>query len=117
MRKTAHWGGKELPAYDADQGFYRICGVKGSGKTHLTRLFLLDALREVESNPHAKLVVYEPKRQFYAWLCTLRPKSPLAYFMPSDRRSVALDFTRDYASDQDSMTLTHAFYPYDPQEK
>jgi hypothetical protein len=116
-RQIIDWATKEISAAEADEGFYRICGVKGSGKTHLTKLFILDALREVERNPHAKLVVYEPKRQFYAWLKSLRLKTHIRYFMPSDRRSVTLDFTRDYASDQDSKTLANAFYPYDPNEK
>jgi hypothetical protein len=116
-RETVHWATKELPAHDADEGFYRICGVKGSGKSHLTKLFILDALREVESNPHAKLIVYEPKREFYSWIRSLNPKSTINYFMPSDRRSVALSFTKDYWTDQDSFTLALAFYPYDPNER
>ena len=40
------WGKEELLAHDADEGFYRICGVKGLGKTHLTKLFVLNALKE-----------------------------------------------------------------------
>jgi Type IV secretion-system coupling protein DNA-binding domain len=115
-RTKVHWAGQDLPAHNADEGFYRICGVKGSGKSHLTKLFILDALREVEWNPHGKLIVYEPKREFYAWLCSLGLKSKIDYFLPSDRRSVALDFTRDYESDQDSMTLAQAFWPIDPHE-
>ena len=91
-----------------------------SGKSHLTKLYLLDVLKEVENNPHAKLVVYEPKREFYSWLMTLKGKhglrSHLQYYMPSDRRSVALDFTNDFRSPQDSVTLANAFYPVNPKE-
>jgi hypothetical protein len=108
---------KELPAGRADEGFYRISGVKGAGKSHLTKLFILDALREVETNPHAKLIAYDPKREFFAWLCSLGLSSPVTYFMPSDTRSVSLDFTGDYATLQDSRTLANAFYPLDPGEK
>ena len=36
--------------------------------------------------------------------------------MPSDRRSVALDFAKDFRSDQDCRTLAHAFYPVDKHE-
>lgn len=110
------WGTKRLLAATADEGFYRICGVKGSGKTHLTKQFIRDALEEVEHNPNAKLIVYEPKRQFYAWLKTLGLKSKIDYFMPSDVRSVALDFTRDYEGISGSQTLANAFYPEDPNE-
>lgn len=90
--------------------------MKGSGKTHLTKLFILEALSELETNPFAKLIVYEPKREFYAWLSSLGLSTPVRYFMPSDRRSVALDFTRDYPSYQDSKTIAYAFYPPDPKE-
>ena len=45
-----------------------------------------------------------------------RPRVPIHYFLPSDERSVALDFMRDYPSDQDSKTLAHAFYPEQEQE-
>ena len=116
-RETTLWAEKYLTAKRADEGFYRISGVKGSGKSHLTKLFLLDIIREVETNPHAKLIAYDPKREFYAWLCSLGLSSPIAYFMPSDVRSVALDFTRDYRTAQDSMTIANAFYPHDPNEK
>lgn len=116
-RNEAHWAMKQLPAGRADEGFYRIVGVKGSGKSHLTRFFLLDVLREVERNPHAKLIAYDPKREFYAWLKSLGLSSDVAYFCPSDRRSVALDFTKDYPFTQDSLTVAHAFYPVDPNEK
>lgn len=116
-RENVFWGGRRLPSDAADEGFYRISGVKGAGKTHLTKLFILEALVEVERNPHAKLIVYEPKREFYAWLRSLPLKSPVSYFMPSDKRSVALDFTEDYKTDQDSHTLAHAFYPHDPGER
>lgn len=116
-RKTTLWATKYLDPHQADEGFYRISGVKGSGKTHLTKLFLADVLREVETNPHAKLIAYDPKREFYAWLCSLGLASPILYFMPSDTRSVALDFTRDYPHTQDSLTLANAFYPLDPNEK
>jgi len=116
-RKEMQWATKWLPAARADEGFYRIVGVKGSGKSHLTKLFILDALREVERNPHAKLIAYDPKREFYAWLCSLGLKSPINYFCPSDTRSVALDFAKDYPHTQDSFTLAHAFYPFDPEEK
>lgn len=113
------WGkandGAGLPAAELDEGFYRISGVKGSGKTQLTKLFVLEALRELP-NPHAKLVVYEPKREFYAWLSSLGLSTPVRYFLPSDKRSVALDFTKDYPGDQDSKTLSYAFYPPDPGE-
>lgn len=105
-----------LPAAELDEGFYRICGVKGSGKTQLVKLFTLEALSELETNPWAKLVVYEPKREFYAWLSSLGLSRPVTYFMPSDTRSVALDFTTDYPSYQDSKTLTYAFYPENPRE-
>lgn len=110
------WGTKRLPAASADEGFYRICGVKGSGKTHLTKLFIREALDEVEHNPHAKLIVYEPKRQFYRWLTSLNLSTRIDYFMPSDVRSVALDFARDYEGIQGSRTLANAFYPEDPNE-
>jgi len=116
-RTTTLWATKQLKAARADEGFYRICGVKGSGKSHLTKVFILDALREVETNPHAKMVVYDPKREFYAWLSSIGLKSKISYFMPSDLRSVALDFTKDYATDQDCMTLANAFYPEDPNER
>lgn len=115
-----YWGTKPLPTERADGTFFRLCGVTGSGKSHLTKLFLIDILKELEENPHAKLVVYEPKREFYAWLRSLKERyelrPPIRYFMPSDRRSVALDFANDYRSDQDSRTLAHAFYPHDPRE-
>ena len=90
--------------------------MQGSGKTHLTKLFILNALKEVRDNPHAKLIVYEPKREFFAWLSSLGLGVPIHYFLPSDERSVALDFMRDYPSDQDSQTLAHAFYPKREQE-
>ena len=93
--------------------------MKGSGKTHLTKLFVLEALCEVQNNPHAKLVIYEPKREFYAWLCSLKAyglRARIDYFLPSDRRSVALDFGADYRGLQDSLTLAYAFNPYNPQE-
>lgn len=120
-RVTTLWATKQLPAAAADEGFYRICGVKGSGKTHLTKLFIRDVLRELETNPHAKLVVYEPKRQFYAWLrspgvCSDELRDRIDYFMPSDERSIALDFKRDYEGIQGSETFANAFYPEDPRE-
>lgn len=110
-RTQTFWGGKLLDSRHADEGFYRISGGSGSGKSHLTKLFLLDALREVESNPHAKLIVYEPKREFYAWIASLGLTVPINYFMPSDGDGVALNFARDYSSIQDSQTLADAFYP------
>lgn len=116
-RKATLWAEKYLDPNQADEGFYRISGVKGSGKSHLTKLFLLDVLREVETNPFAKLIAYDPKRELYAWLSSLGLSSPIRYFMPSDTRSVALDFTRDYPHTQDSLTLANAFYPVDPNEK
>lgn len=120
-REAVNWGGVLLPAERADSSFYRLCGVTGSGKSHLTKLFILEILQEVERNPHAKLVVYEPKREFYAWLLSLKKqlnlRAGIRYFMPSDSRSVALDFTNDYRSEQDSKTLAHAFYPVDTREQ
>lgn len=116
-RSETLWADRLLPAKSADEGFYRISGVKGSGKSHLTKLFLLDVLREVESNPHAKLIAYDPKREFYAWLYSLGLSSPIHYFCPSDTRSVSLDFTRDYPHIQDAATLANAFYPIDVNEK
>lgn len=116
-RNATLWAEKYLQPNRADEGFYRISGVKGSGKSHITKLFLIDILREVEANPHAKLIAYDPKREFYAWLCSLGLSSPIRYFMPSDTRSVSLDFTKDYPHTQDSLTLANAFYPLDPNEK
>lgn len=120
-RTVVNWGTKELPSERADSSFYRLCGVTGSGKSHLTKLFILDILRELETNPHAKLVVYEPKREFFAWLTYIKKRlnlnADIRYFMPSDTRSVALDFTKDYRSEQDTKTLAHAFYPLDNKEQ
>jgi type IV secretory pathway TraG/TraD family ATPase VirD4 len=81
------------------------------------KLFLLDALQELESNPYAKLILYEPKREFYAWLSSLGLKSKITYFMPSDTRSVALDFMADYSDEKDADTLAHAFYPERPSQQ
>lgn len=64
-------------------------------------------------------MIYEPKREFYAWIRSLEAyglQARVDYFMPSDRRSVALDFGRDYRGLQDSLTLSYAFNPYNPQE-
>ncbi|WP_165074852.1 type IV secretory system conjugative DNA transfer family protein [Paludisphaera rhizosphaerae] len=116
-RVTTVWAEKHLPADEADEGFYRICGKSGSGKSHLVKLFLLDVLREVEANPHAKLVVYEPKREFFAWLSSIGLSSPIRYFCTSDERSKAVDFERDYSSVNDSNTLAYAFHPHDPNER
>ena len=114
------WAQRELPAEFARQSHYRISGITGSGKSHLTKLFLLDALREVERND-AKLVVFEPKREFYAWIQSVRREYnytfPVTYFMPSDKRGATLEFWRDYPSDQDSRTLANAFFPSDPNER
>lgn len=119
-RESILWGKKALPARFAKESHYRISGITGSGKSHLTRLFLLDALREVEQND-AKLVVFEPKREFYAWIQTVRRQYnytfPVSYFMPSDKRGATLEFWRDYPSDQDSKTLANAFFPPDPNER
>jgi type IV secretory pathway TraG/TraD family ATPase VirD4 len=119
-RESILWGKKALPARFARQSHYRISGITGSGKSHLTKLFLLDALREVEQND-AKLVVFEPKREFYAWVQTVRRQYnysfPVTYFMPSDTRGATLEFWRDYLSDQDSRTLANAFFPPDPNER
>ncbi len=119
-RGTVRWAKRELPATYARQTHYRISGITGSGKSQLTKLFLIDALREVERND-AKLVVFEPKREFYAWILTMRNKYnysfPVNYFMPSDTRGATLEFWRDYPSDQDSRTLANAFYPHNPNER
>jgi hypothetical protein len=111
------WAAKTYSLHDQDEGFSHISGISGSGKSHLTKLFLLDALREVESNPYAKLIVYEPKRQFYAWMSSLGLSSRITYFMPSDTRGVSLDFAEDYKDDKDTMTLAHAFYPERPSQQ
>lgn len=105
------WGDQSLSTLEGHEGFYRISGTTRTGKSHLTKLFIMDALREVESNPHAKLIVYEPKREFYAWLLSLGLKSPITYFCPSDERSVSLDFNEDYSDDKDAGTLANAFFP------
>lgn len=115
-RKTTVWARQELPAHEADASFYRICGKTGAGKTHLVKLFIQDVLREVEANPYAKLVIFEPKREFYAWLKTLNLTSKITYFFPSDTRSVSIDWTADYRSFQDSETLAYAFHPERPHE-
>jgi type IV secretory pathway TraG/TraD family ATPase VirD4 len=119
-QESIRWGKKDLPAKYARQSHYRISGITGSGKSHLTKLFLLDALREVEQDD-AKLVVFEPKREFYAWLLSVRRQYnytfPINYFMPSDKRGATLEFWRDYPSDQDSRTLSNAFYPPNPNER
>lgn len=81
------------------------------------KLFLLDALREVENNPDAKLILYDPMREFYVWLSSLGLKSKITYFMPSDTRSSALDFTADYSDEKDAGTLAHAFYPEQPSQR
>ena len=48
--------------------------------------------KEVLDNPYAKLIVYDPKRDFFAWLSSLGLGVPIDYFLPSDKRSVTLDF-------------------------
>ena len=53
---------------------------------------MLNALKEVRDNPYAKLIVYDPKRDFFAWLSSLGLGVPIHYFLPSDKRSVTLDF-------------------------
>jgi hypothetical protein len=115
-RSKRLWAGELLEARESDQGFYRICGTPGSGKSHITKLFILDVLREVEANPDAKLIVYEPSRQFYSWICSLGLTTPVNYFLPSDTRSVALDFTKDYPDLADCLTLAEAFHPKDERE-
>ena len=115
-RTALEWAGKRFSLAKAPEGFSRISGITGSGKTHLVKLFLLDALREVENNPDAKLVLYDPMREFYAWLSSLGLKSKITYFMPSDARGAALDFTADYSDEKDAGTLAHAFYPEQPSQ-
>jgi type IV secretory pathway TraG/TraD family ATPase VirD4 len=109
------WANRTFSLQSQDEGFSRISGTTGTGKSHLTKLFLIQALEEVESNPHAKLLLYDPKREFFAWLESLGLKSPVNYFFPSDRRSVALDFAKDYSDDKDAETLAYAFYPDRPR--
>jgi hypothetical protein len=116
-RKAVNWGNRWISALEADERFYRIQGATGSGKSHLTRLFILEALQELKHNPHAKLVVYGPKREFYAWLQSLHLKIIIWYLLASDRRGVAIDFGRDFSTEQDAKTLAHAFWPHDPNEK
>lgn len=114
-RTTIEWGARRLSVGQGHEGFYRISGATNSGKTHLIKLFTMDVLREMQSNPNAKLIVYEPKREFYPWILTLKERFgftfPVHYFMLSDRRSVALDFATDYEDDIDADTLAYAFYP------
>jgi hypothetical protein len=110
-KDVLEWANQELAVERANGGHNRISGVTGSGKSHLVKLQLLDASQEVERNPDAKLICYEPKREFYAWLSSLGLRSPIHYFMPSDTASVAPDFTKDYPDDIDAYTLAYAFYP------
>lgn len=110
-RTFVTWGDKTLSPQDGHEGYYRISGTTRTGKSHLTKLFIIDALREMKSNPDAKLIVYEPKREFYAWLASLGLSSPIQYFCPSDARSVALDFVEDFRDEKDARTLAHAFFP------
>lgn len=114
-RRTAlKWADAEFSLEKADEGFSRISGTTGSGKSHLVKFFLLDVLKEIESNPYAKLILYEPKREFFAWLSSLGLKSKISYFMPSDTAGAALDFTADYPHEKDAETLALAFYPEQP---
>ena len=114
-RTAIEWGARRLSVGLGHEGFYRISGATNSGKTHLIKLFTMDVLREVQNNPNVKLIVYEPKREFYPWILTLKERFgftfPVHYFMPSDRRGVALDFATDYEDDIDADTLAYAFYP------
>jgi type IV secretory pathway TraG/TraD family ATPase VirD4 len=111
-RDFVEWGNERFrKPGNVNEGFYRISGITGSGKSHLVKLFVLDALRELLENDHAKLVLYDPKREFFAWLSSLGLSCPIHYFLPNDTRSVAFDFGYDYPEDSDAFTLAHAFYP------
>lgn len=110
-RKLVSWADEWFDAKKTDVGNYRICGVIGSGKTHLIKMFIANALREVRDNPKAKLIVFDPKREFYSWIESLGVPVPLNYLFPSDERSVSLNFMRDWPNDIDSMSLAEAFYP------
>lgn len=116
-RKFVNWGNRWITAKESDERFYRIEGRIGTGKSHLTRLFILEAQKELGRNPHARLIIYEPKREFYAWLKSQRLPIDIRYFMPSDRRGVALAFGKDFSTEQDGKTLAYAFWPHDPNEK
>jgi len=110
-RTSLAWGGESFSLSNAPEGFSRISGIIGSGKSHLTKLYLLRVLEELQVNPHAKLVLYEPKREFYDWLCSLNLPVDISYFLPSDERSVTLDFMSDYSDDKDAETLAYTIYP------
>lgn len=116
-RKYVNWGDRWVLAKENDERFYRIEGLTGTGKSHLTRLFILEALKELERNPYAKMIIYEPKREFYAWLKSMGLPHPVHYFMPSDQRGEPLHYGMDFATEQDAKTLAHAFWPHDPGEK
>lgn len=110
-RTSLAWGGESFSLSNAPEGFSRISGIVGSGKSHLTKLYLLRVLEELQVNPHAKLVLYEPKREFHDWLCSLNLPVDISYFLPSDERSVTLDFMSDYSDDKDAETLAYTIYP------
>jgi len=105
------WGNREFSLGDAAEGFSRVTGAVGSGKTHVLKLYLREVLEVIESDPHAKLVVFDPMYEFYPWLMSLGLKSKINYFLPSDVRSVSLDFAADYRDDNDAYTLAYSFYP------
>lgn len=115
-RRFVRWGDRWVLAKDADERCYRIDGLPGTGKTWLTLLFILEALQELKKNPYAKLICFEPKREMYAWLKSMKIPFPVHYWMPSDERGVAQDLGRDYPTPQDKKTYAYAFFPHEANE-
>lgn len=119
-RETVFWGGRVFPAAVTDERFYVFSGPPGRGKSKLVQLFLIPILKEIlDPRSDSRLIVFEPKREMYAWIATQWPDNslvPLRLFCPSDVRSCCIDWDYDYRTLGDAEMLAHAMFPENPKE-
>src|SRR3954464_3990370 len=56
-RRLVRWGNRWIKSKYSDERNFSISGLPGTGKSWLVRLFVMEALREVEKNPYAKMII------------------------------------------------------------
>lgn len=119
-RQTVLLGHRQFPAEETDQRNYCFIGPPGCGKSTLLQLFCLPVIEEIlQPGSDSRLILFDPKREFWAWIASKWPEKThavLRYFCFNDQRTNIPDLNFDYRTQNDALTLSHAFFPENPNE-
>ncbi|MDX2198775.1 MAG: type IV secretion system DNA-binding domain-containing protein [Phycisphaerae bacterium] len=106
-----YWGGLRLPTH-LSVGHFCASGCPGSGKTITLRLLLQSILAQAGPGSDCRLLIYDPKREFYPVLRGAGVESTrIKILNPLDSRSVAWNIAADVNSLSTAESLMKILVP------